>query len=295
MKVRNQAEVDRTLKWVSILFRFLEAVAPPLAGRFAAHWFFKPLRYDAPRKEVAAANEAERFTLPVMGVSIQAYAWGQGPVVAFLHGWSGRGTQCRDFIKPLTEAGFTLVAVDVEGHGASPGKNSDVTRFSAALVAIQQHYGGNLAGAIGHSLGGAAILLAIKEGLLVPRAVVISTPSIATDILNEFLHRVNASERTGQYVNRIVKQRHGRTLEEFSAYESAKGMPLVPTLLVYDRTDVDVPFHHAQPLLDTLPCARLLETHGYSHTRILRSPEVVQQTVAFLAEGKGPIYTIEQA
>ena len=26
-------------------------------------------------------------------------------------------------------------------------------------------------------------------------------------------------------------QRHGRTLEEFSAYESAKGMPLVPTLL----------------------------------------------------------------
>lgn len=282
MKVRNQAEVDRTLKWVRILFGVLEAVAKPLAARFAAYWFFKPLRYNAPRKEVIAAAEAQKFKLPVMGVDVQAYAWGSGPVVAFLHGWSGRGTQCRDFIKPLTEAGFTLVAVDMEGHGASPGKESDVTRFSGALKAISNHYHGKLAGAIGHSLGGAAILLAIKEGLEVPKAVVISTPSIATDILTEFLHRVGGSEQTGHYVNQLIKKRHGHTLEEFSAYESAKGLPPVPTLLIYDRTDTDVPFYHAQPLLDTLKNVRLLATEGYSHTRILRSIEAIKETVGFL-------------
>lgn len=286
MKVRNQAEVDRTIKWVRYLFRFLEAVSKPLAARFAAYWFFKPLRYDAPRKEAAAAQEADKFTLVAMGVPIQAYAWGSGPVVAFIHGWSGRGTQCREFIIPMVAAGFTLVAVDVEGHGASPGKGSDVTRFSAALKAISEHYNGHLAGAIGHSLGGAAILLAIKEGLHVPRAVIISTPSIATDILSEFLHRVGGSQQTGEYVNQLIKKRHGHTLEEFSAYETAKELPAVPVLLVYDRTDTDVPFHHAQPLLATLKDVRLLTTEGYSHTRILRSPEVVKETVEFLKIGQ---------
>lgn len=282
MKVRNQAEVERTLKWVRILFGILEAVAKPLAARFAAYWFFKPLRYSPPRKEITAAAEAQKFKLNVMGVDIQAYAWGNGPVVAFLHGWSGRGTQCREFIKPITEAGYTLVAMDMEGHGASPGKVSDVTRFSGALKAVNQHYNNNIAGAIGHSLGGAAILLAIKEGLDVPKAVVISTPSIATDILTEFLQRVGGSEQTGKYVNQLIKKRHGHTLEEFSAYESAKELPAVPTLLIYDRTDTDVPFYHAQPLLDTLKNVRLLATDGYSHTRILRSPEVIKETVAFL-------------
>jgi pimeloyl-ACP methyl ester carboxylesterase len=203
--------------------------------------------------------------------------------VAFIHGWSGRGTQCREFIKPITEAGFTLVAVDAEGHGASPGKVSDITRFNGAVKAISEHYNGQLAGAIGHSLGGAAILLAIKEGLHVPRAVVISTPSIATDILSEFLQRVGGSPQTGEYLNQLIKKRHGRTLEEFSAYQSAKELPAVPVLLAYDRSDTDVPFYHAQPLLDTLKDARLLATEGYSHTRILRSPEVIKETVAFLS------------
>lgn len=291
MKVRNQAEVDRTIKWVRFLFRFLAAVAKPLAARYAAYWFFRPLRYDLPRKEVAAANEANKFTVMVMGVPIQAYAWGKGPVVAFIHGWSGRGTQCREFIKPITDAGFTLVAVDVQGHGASPGKVSDVMRFSGALVAINEHYQGKLAGAIGHSLGGAAILLAIKEGLHVPRAVVISTPSIATDILSEFLHRVGGSPQTGEYVNQLIKRSHGYSLEELSAYESAKELPAVPVLLAYDRTDTDVPYYHAQPLLDTLKDARLLATEGYSHTRILRSPEVIKETVAFLSIG--PLSTVD--
>jgi pimeloyl-ACP methyl ester carboxylesterase len=204
-------------------------------------------------------------------------------VVAFIHGWSGRGTQCREFIKPLTEAGYTLVAVDVEGHGASPGKESDVTRFSGALSAISNHYQGHLAGAIGHSLGGAAILLAIKEGLDIPKAVVMSTPSIATDILSDFLNRVGGSEQTGKYVNQLIKKRHGHTLEEFSAYESAKGLPAVPTLLIYDRSDTDVPYHHAQPLMDTLKDVRLLTTEGYSHTRILRSPEAIKEIVVFLS------------
>lgn len=285
MKVRNQAQVDSTLRWVRYFFGFLETVSKPLAARFAAYWFFKPLRYEAPRKEQTAANDAAQFTLQVMGTPIQAYAWGQGPVIAFLHGWSGRGTQCREFIKPLTAAGYALVAVDVEGHGASPGKTSDVTRFSSALEAIQAHYKGQLAGAIGHSLGGAAILLSIKEGLHLPKAVVISTPSIATDILTEFLSRVGGSETTGQYLHGLIKKRYGRTLEELSAYQSAQNLPPVPVLLVYDQTDTDVPFYHAQPLLDTLKNVRLLQTHGYSHTRILRSPEVIKQTVDFFLEG----------
>lgn len=282
MKVRNQAEVDRTLKRVKWWFGLLERFAKPLAARLAAYWFFRPLRYATPKKEQMAADAAQKFTINVAGKAIQAYAWGSGPAVIFIHGWSGRGTQCKDFIGPITEAGFTLVGVDVEGHGASPGGTSDVTRFSGALEALCEHYRGNIAAAIGHSLGGAAILLSVKEGLQLPKAVVISTPSIATDILTEFLSRVGGSDETGRYVHKLIKKRYGRSLEELSARQSAQDLPPMPVLLVYDRTDTDVPFYHAQPLLDTLKNARLLETNGYSHTRILRSPEVIAGAVAFI-------------
>ncbi len=58
-----------------------------------------------------------------------------------------------------------------------------------------------------------------------------------------------------------------------------------PLLVVHDRHDAEVPLSDGAAIAAAWPGARLLETAGLGHNRVLRDPEVVAQAVAFVAEG----------
>ncbi|MCR9067110.1 MAG: alpha/beta hydrolase, partial [Cytophagales bacterium] len=107
--------------------------------------------------------------------------------------------------------------------------------------------------------------------------------AVAPDIKKEFLRRINGNERTGEFLEKYILKRYGRTLEEFSAKYSAQNLKPIPTLLVYDKDDPDVPLYHGEELKKVLPHAELMITERLGHTRILRSEEVVQRVVSFLA------------
>ncbi len=112
-------------------------VAPGPAARVAEQLFSRPRRHPKRPWELALAERAEPL---VLAGGLRALAWGEGPVVLLVHGWSGRGTQLAAFVEPLVAAGHRVLALDGSAHGDSPGRLTNLPAFADALRAVGVEY-----------------------------------------------------------------------------------------------------------------------------------------------------------
>lgn len=274
----------RVIRWA---FPKLERLAPPLAQRLFVIIFFRPLNYPYPEKEKKALRFAEKFTFYAAGKKLQGYKWGHAPeYVLVVHGWAGRATQFRRFIKPLLNRGLSVVGFDGPAHGLSEGKQTNIAEFEEALRKIYELHGEPRA-IIGHSFGGAAVIFAAHHGLKVNKVVAIATPTIGDLIIGTYLRAINGSEKTRQFFKKYVQRTYGKPFDEFTVMHAIKHLPQpVKLLLVYDNNDTEVSPQHALELCLQYPEARLLLTSGLGHTRILKDIKVINQVVEFVCSAE---------
>src|SRR5919206_28760 len=75
---------------------------------------------------------------------------------------------------PLLDAGCSIVAFDAPAHGTSGGRLASVPLFAEAVAAVARASGARAA--IGHSMGAAALALAVSRGLALDAAVLVAPP-----------------------------------------------------------------------------------------------------------------------
>jgi pimeloyl-ACP methyl ester carboxylesterase len=271
------------LRFVQWGFPKLEKILPALAHRLFITLFFTPLRYKTPPKEIEIRDTAEKVRFKLEdGVEIQGYLWGTGPIVLFVHGWAGRGTQFRNFFPEVVSAGFRVLAVDGPAHGLSSGRRTDLDGFKNMLFEIEKTVG-KINSIITHSFGGVATLYSIMNGLRVNTLINIASPTIGDEIIDTYLRAMNGSKKTGEYFKQYVFDLTGKPFYEFSSEYFIQHIPDdVQVLLVHDRGDVEVPITHPKRLVELRPSTQLLITEGLGHYRILKDQEIIRQSVTFL-------------
>jgi hypothetical protein len=268
---------------VQWMFPKLERFAPTLAHRYFIKIFFTPLRYKSPEKEKDLARRADRFVIHVDGKKIQVYSWGAGPLVLFVHGWAGRGTQFRKMIEAFIERGYRVASFDGPAHGQSEGKTASLIDFDLTLKRLFEELGQQPEAVITHSFGGAATLYSIVNGLKVKRLINIASPTIADEIINTYLRAINGSWKSGQFFKQYILKTYNKPFEEFSGLHFVRHLPYpLPLLLIYDEDDRDVIMKHAEELLKLYP-ATLVRTKGLGHTRILKDDFVIETCLRFVA------------
>jgi predicted alpha/beta hydrolase family esterase len=275
------------LKLVRWFFPRLEKFFPPLAHRYFLKIFFTPLKYTTPEKELVAEKFARKFTLEAAGKTIQCYEWGEekDPYVLLVHGWAGRATQFRRFIKPLMNSGMRVVGFDGPAHGASSGKRTSINEFEETLRKMYQ-VAGEPQAIIAHSFGGVATLYSAMNGLPIRKLVNIASPTIGDEVIRTYLNAVNGSWSTGEFFKSYVLKTTGKTFDEFSALHFVKHLPRpIDLLLVHDENDKEVAINHAEALLNIYSHAHLLRTRKLGHTRILKDDEVIRRCVTFARDG----------
>lgn len=262
----------------------MEKIFPTLANRLFAYLFFTPIGYPTPEKELKSEDFAEKFLLTQDGMQIQCYRWGtSAKTVLVVHGWAGRATQFRRFVKPFIKAGYQVVGFDGPAHGKSSGRSTHLNEFRSVIEALH-HRCKNIEGIVAHSFGGVASLYAIAEGLPVRNLVTIASPTIADEIIKTYLKALGGSEKTGQAFKAFVLRKYGKPFEEFSSLTFIRRVPAdFNLLLVHDEHDREVSMDHPSELIKTFPQARLYKTSGLGHTRILRDNEVIQAVVTFIS------------
>lgn len=263
----------------------------PLLERWAPDWlearalssFGRPRRPRTPREP--SVPGARKFTLEVGGHGLAAWEWGTGPTVLLVHGWSGFSGQMQHFVNPLVAGGFHVVAVDLPAHGQSAGDWLTLPLLAETLSSLMFRL--RPRAVIAHSFGASAMALAVKEGGYRPQKLVLIAPPVE---VGTFVRRAVAeaglSQARAEGMIRRIEKIVGRPIAQFDLRYVARSLD-VPTALVHDAGDDEVPFGLLEEAVKVWPNCTLSVTQGYGHSGYLRSAEFCEATAAFIA-GKVP-------
>ena len=270
-----------TGKWpVRAAFAILGRVAPGLAATWALDLFFKPRGRRTSHRISAFLAAARRFEVVVGGQRVVGWSWGDGPAVYLVHGWAGVGGQLAAFGPPLLASGFRVVTFDAPGHGASAGRRSSIVHFADALQQIVAAEG-KVHAVIAHSLGAAAVVRALTQGLEVGRAVFVGPTGGPRDWSERFRRELGVPVHVMASMRAQSELWLGASWDDFDIPTLARSQA-VPLIVFHDRDDAEVPWNDGAAIAHAWPGARLVTTAGLGHRRILRDERVVRQAVSFV-------------
>ncbi|WP_255322803.1 alpha/beta fold hydrolase [Lysobacter sp. K5869] len=258
-------------------------LAPDATMRRAADLFCTPFASSRRRALAAPTLEAREERLQVDGHAIACYVWGdpqRQPYVLFAHGWSSHGTRVAKWLPALRAAGYAVVAFDQLGHGRSEGRLATLPDFTRHLHAVGAHYG-PAAVAIGHSLGGAATLLAMARGLRAERAVLIAPAADPVAAVKRFARFLWVGEDLCRRMFAYFEARIGISFDSQQAHRNAPNIAK-PALIVHDLGDREVPWAEGERYARYWPDSRLLTTQGLGHNRIADDTAVIAEVLRFL-------------
>jgi pimeloyl-ACP methyl ester carboxylesterase len=271
------------LRVMRFLFSRLGRVVPTLMGRWACHLWFRTRCFPESAAGRRIAGRAIRETLQVDGLPVAIYRWGTGPIVLFIHGWSGRGSQVAAFVEPLLRAGYQVLAVDAPGHGETPGDSTNILECAAVLRAVGQAYG-PLYGAITHSFGGMVLAYAMHHGLRVERVVSLSAPATVEFLIDGFAQTLSMPPAVVENLWWRMNRRFEDGLwERISTVNNVRNLT-APALVIHDIDDASVPWQQGEMIAAAWAGARFMKTRGLGHGRILRDRKVVEAAVSFISQ-----------
>jgi pimeloyl-ACP methyl ester carboxylesterase len=263
--------------------KILQFISPLLATKFAVKLFGTPIRYKTPEREKMMANSAKKELLfiPELNKKVMVYTYGYSKrKVLLVHGWSGRGTQLYKIADKLLENGFMTISFDAPAHGESTGNTTLMTEFITTSKFLETTYG-SFEIAIGHSLGGMAILNSIKQGLQIKKAIIIGAGDIITDIIIDFVKKLELKPKIVIKIKKHFLKKYGESIDNYSASTAAKKV-VVPTLVIHDSEDKDVPVSCAYNIRQNLNQGELLITNGLGHRRILKDNLVINRIIEYI-------------
>ncbi len=253
---------------------------PSQAARWGESLFLTPQHYRRTANERKVLARARQEVLRVGQDVIKVWHWGTGPRIILTHGWSGRGGQFYHWVDLLTEAGFTVTLFDAPGHGSSEGKTGSLVQIIQSLEAIIEAHG-PAHGVVGHSLGGAAVIVAAAQGLPIQRVITLNAPADIFAVMETSMGKMGLRQRSIRKIWQLLEQRFGVKLQDFQPLTRIAELTQ-PALLIHDLDDKEVPWSAQQHLKTRLPHAEVLTTQGAGHYRVLRKRDVILKARDFL-------------
>ncbi len=269
--------------------KFLQALSPGLATKYVRFLFQKPIKHKTPENEKILEKKAEisYLAIPEIGKSIAVYQWGKGDKKALVvHGWSGRATQMHKIINKLLEAGYQVTGFDAPAHGKSTGTKTMMPEFIKTIEKVSENFG-PFEVAIGHSMGGIALLNVQSRQSLFKKLVIIGAPDSIFNIFHNFVKRLELKPSIADKLIAIFEKITGKSIFEFHGSYACKNIE-EPVLIIHDEDDKEVPVNDAKNNYKNLKNGNLLITKGLGHTRILKNKDVIDNIMKFIKKNHMP-------
>jgi pimeloyl-ACP methyl ester carboxylesterase len=290
--------MNYALEGYKLTNRIGSLIAPSWAAKNASIKFLSPKRYEIKEWEKKAEKVGVRFNL---SEGVSAIRWSQsamsnegvyneivsndatydGPKqILLVHGWESRATQMYGLVKGLVKQGYSIIAVDMPGHGHSSGDTSNAYLFSQTVKLAQQKLG-HFHAIIGHSMGAGAAAIAVGKGVKTDKLVLISGPSSIENVLRRFSGFVGLNSNATHKFIEFIGQYVGVPAIEMDATKLLQASD-TPTLLIHDEHDVEVPVSESTRLAPVFNQSELFVTKGLGHRNILKSDEVFAKISSFV-------------
>ncbi|MEX0952390.1 MAG: alpha/beta fold hydrolase [Nitriliruptoraceae bacterium] len=276
--------------------RVASPVSSRVAGRLAAVLWTIPWQFGARRRvnrPTATGRTAGLVPLEVVDVSVfrrdrgvtrtqRVHLWavGEGPTALLVHGWSDDARTFGPLARELGEQGWRAVVCELPAHGSSRGVRTDGLQVAQVIRHVAEHCDARVV--VSHSLGAFATMIALADGLRVDAAALLAPVVRLADAVDTFVARVSLPDRAARALRRHIERRYGPTLWEELVLDRRAVSFDMPALVVHDPDDRQAPIASARALAATWPNARLMETEGLGHRRIVDDEAVMRRVVAFV-------------
>jgi pimeloyl-ACP methyl ester carboxylesterase len=211
------------------------------------------------------------------------------PISVLVHGWTGDSSTMLFLAAPLLDAGLPVLVFDVRSHGRSDGAPAVTVRhfrddLMATLETLREIRPGCRIVVIGHSLGGAAAILARSRGAEFDGLALIAAPADLFAVTAGFF-----SDRglPGQFLVRLFhpswRLRAGESFRDLDPEARAGELASdsIPVTIVQGGRDTRVPPDHADRLGHAagVPVLTVAEA---AHRDVLTHPDTHAELIRFL-------------
>lgn len=263
--------------------QFLNLISTKAVVLYAAKLFTTPIKHRIPKRELEMDTNSIQQLIPVPSInkSIMVYQYGKSDKkVLLVHGWSGRGTQLFKIADALLKEGYATVSFDAPAHGKSPGNSSIMLEFIASIFELEKQYG-PFEVAIGHSLGGMAVLNAVKSGFKTDKIIVIGSGDIVHDIIDDFIKKLQLKQVISLKLRAHFENKYNEAMDNYSAFKAAEAIEK-PILVVHDENDYEVPVKAGINIHQHVKNGELMITKGLGHRKILGDVNVIHKIIEFI-------------
>jgi pimeloyl-ACP methyl ester carboxylesterase len=278
---KNQGiEVPKPLIYA---LQFIQFFSIELVTKIGARIFTTPIKHKTPKREhhMEANARQEKLYIPKINKEIVTYHYGEGEKkILLVHGWSGRGTQLVKFADEIVKCGYSTVSFDAPAHGKSGTSTTLMPEFIASILELEKKYG-PFEYAIGHSLGGMSLLNSVKQGLDIKKLVTIGSGDKIIDILNDFVSKLKLKPVIAEKLKNHFEKKSGESMESYAAHVAAKDVQ-IPTLVIHDENDYEVPVFCGINIHKNLPNGELFTTKKLGHRKILGDATVINKSISFI-------------
>lgn len=244
---------------------------------------FTPMRTEPSDSAKPILDQASTESHVVGGDKVVHFTWADRERrVLLTHGWSGNAGHLTALADAFVTAGFTVVTMDLPGHGQSEGKLSSVIHFAKTIEAANERYG-PFHGIVAHSISAVATTYALSRGLRCER-VVFFNPIGSFESL--WRRNEEVLEFSPKLMSQIVDLAEKWLDVSFDKIEPAALAPDLSTklLVVHDKYDPEAQLSDIEALVEAWPDAQLIEVEKLGHTRILSNDDMVSRAVDFVKE-----------
>lgn len=207
-------------------------------------------------------------------------------LVLLAHGWGASYGPLLQLAEPLAAAGHPVLLFDVQGHGRNaPVPHVTVRHFRDDVMAVARYAAERFPErqrvVVGHSLGGAAAVLAAEQGAPVDGVVTVAAPADVLEVTADYLR---SKGFPGGFMVLAMRPfwwpRVGGSFRHLVPERKIGGVTQ-PVLVLHPEHDRRVSRGHAERLgaaAGIAPC--IIPDAG--HTDVLSHPETVVRVLAFL-------------
>lgn len=210
------------------------------------------------------------------------------PMILIAHGWGANYGVVLRLAEPLAERGHDVLLFDVRGHGRNPRLSFVTVRhFRDDVMAVSryaaEHFPDRDLVLVGHSMGGAAGVVAAADGAPIDGLVLIAAPADVLRVTAEYLTDLGMP---GGFLVKLLRpffwRRVGGTFLPLTPSRRIAELE-IPVLLIQPELDRRVVRRHAE----RLATAAGIDYHlieGREHHDVLDAPETLRLIEEFIED-----------
>ena len=281
MKIQQKLAIG----FIRAKINILRLISNRKAAEEAFRIFSTPMMKSAIKEKDVFVN-GERLDFSLDGILVKGFRCNhpQQKKILLLHGFSSSAHNFYQYVAPLVEKDYEVLAFDAPAHGASEGKEVNAVVYSEMIKKVIELYG-PIDGFIGHSFGGIAISLAMEA---IPHdattKIVFIAPATETTTAVDGAFKMLGlkSKKVRKEFDKIVFEVSGRETSWFSVRRAMNNIK-ASVLWVHDEDDDITPMKDALKVKeDSHPNVQFIITKGLGHRKIYRDEAVIDAVVKFL-------------